>query len=159
MPLDHIQHLLILSEDIEETASWFEDKLGLARGPVPDFKIPVIWVYVGDVPAIHIAQIPKDEETRNFQQNYLGGRNTDATFGSGVIDHIAFGATDLADMVDRLDSEGANYIKRQANAGDLFQLFIEGPNGIRVELNFDAAEAEKSGIKPDLDAGQAVSGG
>ena len=59
----------------------------------------------------------------------------------------------------RLDRGGAKYIKRQANAGDLFQLFIEGPNGIRVELNFDAAEAEAAGIEPDMDAAAAVATG
>ena len=156
MSVDHIQHILIHTDDVEETASWFEENLGLMRGAVPDFKVPVVWLYVGDVPAIHIAPFPEEGETQRFQDRYLGGRKTEVDWGSGVIDHVAFGCTGLAGMIDRLDTHKAKYLKRQANAGDLFQLFIDGPNGMRIELNFAAAEAEAAGIKPDMTAAQAV---
>jgi len=157
MALDHMQHILIHTDDVEGTAKWFEDNLGLRRGSHPDFRVPLVWLYVGDVHAIHIAPFPDDkDQTERFQNNYLGGRRTDVTHGSGVIDHVAFHGTGLKDMIARLDKHGANYLKRQANAGDLFQLFIDAPNGMRVELNFDAAEAEADGIKPDMTAQEAV---
>ena len=69
---------------------------------------------------------------------------------------MAFHCTGLVDMVARLDGEKANYLKRQANDGDLFQLFIDAPNGMRIELNFDAAEAKAASMKPDLTAAEAV---
>lgn len=156
MPVDHIQHILIHTDDVEGTARWFEDNLGLKRGAHPDFKVPLVWVYVGDVPALHIAPFPEEGETRRFQDNYLGGRRTEVTYGSGVIDHVAFHCHGLAEMVDRLDRHGAHYLKRQANPDDLFQLFVDAPNGMRVELNFPAAEARDSGIRPDMTAEQAV---
>lgn len=156
MPVDHIQHILIHTDDIEATASWFENNLGLRRGTAPDFKVPVIWLYVGDVHAIHIAPFPEEGETQRFQDRYLGGRKTEVTWGSGVIDHVAFGCTGLAELIERLNSHGAKYLKRQAGDGALFQLFIDGPNGIRVELNFAAEEAEAAGIEPDMTAAEAV---
>jgi catechol 2,3-dioxygenase-like lactoylglutathione lyase family enzyme len=156
MPVDHIQHILIHSDDIEATAKWFEDNIGLRRGNHPDFKVPLVWLYVGDVHAIHIAPFPEEGETQRFQDRYLGGRKSEARCGSGVIDHVAFGCTGLVDMIDRLDGHKATYLKRQAGDGALFQLFIDGPNGIRVELNFPAAEAIDAGIKPDMTAAEAV---
>jgi hypothetical protein len=156
MPVDHIQHILIHSDDPDATAAWFADNIGLRRGGNPDFHVPVIWMYAGDVHAIHIAPFPEAGETQRFQERYLGGRKSDARWGSGVIDHVAFGCTGLAGMIERLDGHQAKYLKRQAGAGALFQLFVDGPNGIRVELNFPAAEAVAAGIRPDMTAAEAV---
>lgn len=156
MPVDHIQHVLIHSDDPDGTARWFADNIGLRRGDNPDFKVPVIWMYAGDVHAIHIAPFPDEGETQRFQERYLGGRKSEERWGSGVIDHVAFGCTGLVDMLDRLDRHEAHYLRRQAGDGALFQLFVDGPNGIRVELNFAAAEAETAGIEPDMTAAAAV---
>ena len=156
MAVDHIQHILIHTDDVEGTARWFEDNLGLVRGGNPDFKVPLVWLYVGEVPAIHIAPFPEEGETRRFQDNYLGGRRTQVRYGSGVIDHVAFHCHDLAGTIARLDRKGARYLKRQANEGDLFQLFVDAPNGMRIELNFPAAEAAAAGIAPDMTAAEAV---
>jgi hypothetical protein len=40
--------------------------------------------------------------------------------------------------------------ERRANGQALYQLFMYDPNGIKVELNFDAAEAQ--GIEPEITA-------
>ncbi len=118
--------------------------------------MPLVWLYVGDVHAIHIAPFPEGE-TQRFQDKYLGGRRTDATYGSGVIPIICGFSLYRAARDDFAPGFGrANYLKRQANDGDLFQLFIDAPNGIRIELNFAAAEADAAGVKPDLSAAEAV---
>ena len=59
-------------------------------------------------------------------------------------------------MIARLDKHGANSLRRQANAGDLLSPFIDAPNGMRVELNFDDAEAKADGIRLDMTAQDAV---
>ncbi|MBT3399326.1 MAG: hypothetical protein HOL07_03230 [Rhodospirillaceae bacterium] len=159
MPLDAIQHFLVHTDDVEVLADWFEQNLGLTRGDTPDFKVPVVWLFIGDHDVIHIAEFPDAGKEKRFQEKYLGGRKTDVTHGSGVIDHVAFRCTGLAGMIARLDGEHASYLKRQANVGDLFQLFIDAPNGLRIELNFSSAEAEASGIEPDMTAAEAVAVG
>ena len=55
-------------------------------------------------------------------------------------------------MIARPDKHDANSLKRQANAGDLFQPFIDAPKGMRVELNFDDAEAKADGISLGMTA-------
>ena len=59
-------------------------------------------------------------------------------------------------MIARPDKHDANSLKLQANAGDLFQPFIDAPNGMRVELNFDDAEAKADGISLGMTAQDAV---
>ena len=156
MPLSHIEHLLLLVDDVDTTADWFVDNIGLERGHTPDFKVPVTWLYIGERDVLHIAHMPNEGKEKRFQDNYLGGRLSDATTGTGIIDHVAFRCTGLPEMIARLESKGAEFLQRQANDGDLYQLFVTGPDGMRVELNFDAAEAEAHGIKPDMTAAEAV---
>jgi hypothetical protein len=48
----------------------------------------------------------------------------------------------------RLRSGGVEFNERRANGQALYQLFLFDPNGIKVEINFDAAEAE--GMEPEI---------
>ena len=38
MPLSHLEHFLVQTEDIERTRDWYCDVLGMVSGPVPEFK-------------------------------------------------------------------------------------------------------------------------
>ncbi len=145
MPLSFLQHFLVQSEDIEKTKDWYVDVLGMRVGPVPDFKIPVYWLYVGDQDVLHIAQGGKNVPAARLA--YAGQESTD-TYGSGVIDHVAFRATGLLDMIARFQKLGVAFKERQVDAQGLYQLFLHDPNGVKIELNFDAAEAK--GRKPEL---------
>jgi hypothetical protein len=64
------------------------------------------------------------------------------------VDHIAFRATGLRRMLEHLRAEGIAFSTRRANGQALYQMFLYDPNGIKIELNFAAAEAE--GIAPEL---------
>ena len=50
------------------------------------------------------------------------------------------------EMLEHLRKEKVAFTQRRANGQALFQLFLYDPNGIKVELNYAAAEAE--GIAP-----------
>lgn len=145
MPLSILQHFLIQCEDIERTKNWYVDVLGLKAGFTPDFKFPVCWLYIGDHDVLHITQGGKDVSQNRLK--YLG-QQSDATRGSGVIDHIAFGATGLLDMIAHLERKGIEFKERQVARDGLYQLFLFDPNGIKIELNF--ANAEAKGRVPQL---------
>jgi hypothetical protein len=83
------------------------------------------------------------------RMRYLGQQSTDTT-GSGVIDHVAFRASGLADMIAHLDGLAVTYSKRRVDDQASFQLFLDGPDGVKIELNFDSAETE--GIEADVQA-------
>lgn len=151
MPLSHIEHFLVASDDIDATRDWYARVLGMTSGPHPDFGFPVHWMYVNGVDVVHIG--PSAKMAGDIQKQYLG-RTSQASNGTGAIDHIAFRATGLRDMIEHLRREGIDFRQRRANGQALFQLFFYDPNGIKIELNFDAAEAE--GIEPELMASDLI---
>tara|TARA_B100000530_G_scaffold319512_1_gene252101 strand:- start:106 stop:564 length:459 start_codon:yes stop_codon:yes gene_type:complete len=139
MPLTHLEHFLIQTEDLDGTCNWYVDVLGMEEGPHPDFKMPVRWLYLGDEPVLHLT-IGGENVSEN-RKKYLGQQST-ATKGSGVVDHVAFRATGLKKMLTHLDSKGVDYTKRQVDDQGLFQVFLMDPNDVKVELNFAAKEAQ-----------------
>jgi len=138
MPLSHIDHFLIQSVDLDATRDWYVDNLGMTEGWHPDFKFPVIWLYLGDAPVLHLCDGGARASANRLE--FLG-QQSQATEGSGVIDHVAFRATGLKETMAHLDAQGVDYKSRQVSNEGLFQLFMFDPNGVKVELNFDQAEA------------------
>ena len=66
---------------------------------------------------------------------------------SGVVHHVAFMSRDFAGMRKRLQSKGMEFDSRQVPGGDLWQIFVNDPNGVMIELNYEAAR-EQSGSAP-----------
>ena len=145
MQLTKLDHFLIQCEDIEATATWYESVLGLTRGVTPDFKFPVIWMYLGEQDVVHITQGGVNISAN--RKAYIGQRSQD-TYGTGTIDHIAFRATGVIDMIAHLEALGIEFKQRQVSDQGLYQLFMLDPNGVQIELNYDNDEA--AGLKPEL---------
>lgn len=139
MPLAFMEHFLLQAEDIEATKDWYVNVLGLQVGPHPDFKFPVYWLYLGDRDVLHLTQ--GGAKVTENRMKYLG-QESQAVRGSGVIDHVAFRATGLKEMIAHLDKLGVGYKERQVNDQGLYQLFVFDPNGVKVELNFSASEVK-----------------
>ena len=154
MALSHIEHFLVAADDIDATRDWYARVLGMTPGPHPDFGFPVHWMYVGEVDIVHIGPSAKGANAR--QKEYLGRTSENAGVGTGAIDHIAFRATGLPAMLEHLRSQGVHFTQRRANGQALVQVFFTDPNGIKIELNYDAAEAE--GIAPELMASELIAG-
>ena len=152
MPITHIEHFLIASDDIDATRDWYARVLGMRSGPHPDFGFPVHWMYLGDVDVVHIG--PSAKKAGEIQKKYLGRTSQDSGTGTGAIDHIAFRATGLRKMLEHLRAEKVPFTQRRANGQALFQLFFYDPNGVKIELNYDASEAE--GVSPDLMASDLI---
>ena len=152
MRLTHIEHFLVAADDIDATRDWYARILGMQPGPHPDFGFPVHWMYVGGVDIVHIG--PSAKSAGDIQKQYLGRTSQNAGSGTGAIDHIAFRASGLRDMLQHLRQERVSFTQRRANGQALFQLFLHDPNGIKIELNYSADEAE--GIEPELMASDLI---
>jgi catechol 2,3-dioxygenase-like lactoylglutathione lyase family enzyme len=138
MPVSHLEHALIQTADMEGTKNWYVDVLGMKVGPHPDFKVPVYWLYIGDHDVLHIAQGGKDVPEARLK--YAGQQSTD-TYGSGVVDHLAFRCSGLDEMIANFKQRGVAFKERQVDNQGLYQLFLIDPNGVKIELNFLASEA------------------
>jgi catechol 2,3-dioxygenase-like lactoylglutathione lyase family enzyme len=140
MPLSHIEHFLIAAEDIDLTGEWYCRVLGMTEGPHPDFGFPVKWLYLDGRDIVHVG--PSASQAGENQKKYLGRTSQDTGAGTGALDHIAFRATGLAQMMAHLRSQNISFSERRANGQALYQLFLYDPNGIKIELNYEAAEAK-----------------
>ncbi len=152
MPLAHIEHYLIAADDMEVTKTWYCDVLGMQEGWHPEFNFPVYWLYLDGKDVVHISQSAKN--ATDNQKTYLGRTSQNTGAGTGAIDHIAFRANGLAETMAHLRQLNIDFKERRANGQALYQLFMFDPNGIKVELNFDAVES--AGIEPEVNAASFV---
>ena len=131
MPVTEMNHFTVLTDELERTRAFYIGLLGLREGPRPPLGFPGAWLYAGERPILHvIAGRALPEERR------------------GVLDHMAFSASGLAELVGRLEAAGIAYeLKRQAESR-VWQLFLSDPNGARVELDFDATETGPESAGP-----------
>lgn len=121
-----MNHFTITAEDRDKTLDFYCGLLGLVEGHRPDLGFPGAWLYPpgGQQAVLHIYWDRPMPATR-----------------TGVIDHMAFTSSDLRAVKARIDARRLPYrLQQQAGAGT-WQLFLDDPNGAKVELDFDAGEA------------------
>ena len=136
VPLTSLDHYLIFAEDLEATKDFYVNILGMQVGERPPFPFPGYWVYLGDAACVHLAHAGANQA----QKDYLGDESRDASHGTGPIDHIAFAATGLEEMLARFESLGIGARRRTVPEQGQHQVFITDPNGITIELNYPDAE-------------------
>jgi catechol 2,3-dioxygenase-like lactoylglutathione lyase family enzyme len=125
MPVVAMNHFTLLTKDVAATETFYRDLLGLKPGYRPPISRPGVWLYAGDQPVLHVIDPERMPATP-----------------AGVIDHMAFTATGLADIIARLRRRGIAYELRQQGETGAWQLFFYDPNGAKVELDFAEHEPE-----------------
>jgi catechol 2,3-dioxygenase-like lactoylglutathione lyase family enzyme len=138
MALKTFEHVLILADDLEKTKNFYVDLLGLEAGYRPDFPFQGYWLYLKDnkkAACIHLAMRKQGDG-----QDYYIGKKDDVKSGSGAIDHVAFNADDIEGMKRSLDTKKIEYTHRKIPDFPLEQLFIDDPDGVKVELNYAVVE-------------------
>ena len=123
MTVSGMNHFNILTDDVDATVRFYCDVLGLRNGPRPDFDFPGAWLYCNDAPILHVS----------------GGRQR-SDLRPGVIDHMAFSGRGLKATLQRLEAAGYHPVCRKQTTTGIWQVFVNDPNGARVELDFDPAE-------------------
>jgi catechol 2,3-dioxygenase-like lactoylglutathione lyase family enzyme len=138
MPITHMQHFMVLAKDLEKTRAFYCDVLGLRTGPRPPFRFNGLWIYAGDVACIHVAERSSYDETSRTDANPADP----VDHGSGSVDHIAFSATDVEELVASFERHGVKYRVTKVPGKDLRQLFVFDPDGIQIEINIRSQPVE-----------------
>jgi catechol 2,3-dioxygenase-like lactoylglutathione lyase family enzyme len=123
MAVTGMNHFTIVTDVLEETVAFYEDLLGLTTGYRPPMSFPGAWMYCDDEAVLHIIDkgiLPEEK--------------------AGILDHMAFSASDLSGTLARMKSRGLAYDLRRQQETGVWQLFFHDPNGARVELDFEAGE-------------------
>ncbi len=136
MSITRMEHFLVLTDDIEITRDFYCKALGVSVGPRPPLNFRGYWLYVEDVPCIHIADW--ETYTANAQQHGIPVSTRSA--GTGSVDHIAFNGEHFDEIAARLQRNGIRSALNVVPENGLRQLFLEDPNGLRIEINIPAGK-------------------
>lgn len=147
MPVGKLDHYSIRTLDIEASRRFYTEVMEFQTGFRPPFNFPGLWFY-NSAPypescgVVHIIGI--DPNDPQGLKDYLGERDLETLKGTGTVDHMAFNATGLDDMLARLKRHGIAYRERSVPLLELHQVFFEDPSGVTIELNFPGAEAQNA---------------
>jgi catechol 2,3-dioxygenase-like lactoylglutathione lyase family enzyme len=123
MPSPRLQHVLVLTDDLEATRAFYCDILGLEAGERPQLPFPGYWLYAEGVACLHIAE-------RGPYDTHAASVGLPAK--ASPVEHVAFEAHGHEELVERLGAAGVEVTANHSAAG--IQLFFEDPNGARIEL-------------------------
>jgi catechol 2,3-dioxygenase-like lactoylglutathione lyase family enzyme len=142
MSVGLLDHFNIRTKKLGETVRFYEEVLELKQGDRPNFRFPGAWMYSEGQPVVHLVDISQTNEQQKPD--------------SGVVHHIAFVSTGFAAMKQRLGSKRMQFDARQVPGGELWQIFVNDPNGVMIELNYEAAkeQAEKAPLENAGDVGR-----
>jgi catechol 2,3-dioxygenase-like lactoylglutathione lyase family enzyme len=132
MPLTELNHYFVRANDVEKTRDFYCRILELEEMPRPDFPFPGYWLGRDGKIWVHMGQ----HGVPNAELYYRGTPKDAATANSGVVDHIAFVATDPDTFRTRFDEMKCDYWSRSLPQFELFQMFVRDPDGLTIELNF-----------------------
>ena len=159
MPLTELNHYFVRANDMEQSRRFYCEVLGLQQMPRPNFAFPGYWLGVGGKVQVHMG--PHDIPDAGV--HYMGTTALSATDNAGVVDHIAFSATEPEAFVARLKQMRVTARKRYRPEIRLFQVFLQDPDGLTIEVNFHGveldAELAADSERPASGAGNAKASG
>ncbi len=124
MFVQQIDHYTVLTSDLAASVDFYEQVLGLRRGPRPPFGFDGAWIYgPSGAPLIHLVTRSGD------------GRPS----GSGCIDHIALRCQDRPAFEAHLRQRALPYRHSTVPGTGEQQVFLLDPvNQVRIECVFAA---------------------
>jgi catechol 2,3-dioxygenase-like lactoylglutathione lyase family enzyme len=131
--VSELEHVLVLSKDIEAAREFYESALGLRTGDRPPLQFDGYWLYAGDAPCLHVADRAAYRAHAATLGLSVGERAGDP--GAAPVDHIAFSASDYEAVTARLAAAGIEPVRNDVPGGGPRQLFFSDPEGLRVEIN------------------------
>lgn len=116
MRLDHIN---IVTPDLEGTTAYLCDVVGFTVGPRPKFKFNGTWLYgdEGGPALIHITE----------------GDSRDGP--TGPLDHVAFVLDDKEGLIKRLEERNIPYHSQVVPGRSIDQIFFVTPFGLKIEID------------------------
>ena len=147
MAIERLGHYSIRTFDLEASRRFYIEVLGFREGYRPPFPFPGVWLYLSsdekEYGTVHIIGVDPDDPKGLI--DYLGDKSADELKGTGTVDHIAFVASGLSEIRQKLRARAIDYRERTVPLLGLHQLFLTDPSGVTIELNYPAAEAQAAG--------------
>jgi catechol 2,3-dioxygenase-like lactoylglutathione lyase family enzyme len=133
MGVSRLEHVNIRCANTRATRDFYVELIGLTEGPRPDFPFRGHWLYLGGVPVVHLMEAADRAASWAREDAAADDRP-----GSGRLDHVAFRGEDFEAMRDKFKAAGVAFREKVVPGDSLRQLFVPDPEGVLVELNFEA---------------------
>jgi len=117
-----INHVLVRASNLETMNRFLADAIGLEMGKRPPFPFAGSWFYSDGKPIVHVIHDLSAE-------NAAGNAN-------GAVDHVAFEGADYDTLLAALARYDINYAERNIPQSGEHQVFVSGPDGLKVEILF-----------------------
>ncbi|VTU28411.1 hypothetical protein H4CHR_02198 [Variovorax sp. PBS-H4] len=117
-------------EELPPLLAFYTRTLGLKEGYRPALRHPGHWLYAGGHAILHLNALLQTSHAQSV----------------GPVDHIALKATGLASTREALRAADVAFRETPLTGTSLYQVFLQDPLGLTVELNFDlTAETSEAG--------------
>jgi catechol 2,3-dioxygenase-like lactoylglutathione lyase family enzyme len=130
MALRRLDHVLVLTDDLDATRAFYCDVLGLEVGERPELPFPGYWLSLDGTPCLHVAE-------RSAYEAHAAALGL--AVGAVPVDHVAFVADDDGALAARLAAVDLRVTENVPGPGKR-QLFVDDPNGVRVEVNLPGGD-------------------
>jgi catechol 2,3-dioxygenase-like lactoylglutathione lyase family enzyme len=144
MNVEKLDHYSVCTVDLERAILFYEHALGFRPGPRPLSSSPGAWLYTpapaGEAqghPIVHLICV--DASAAPALPAHPGDHPLPRA-KTGVLDHIAFSASGVAEMRARLTRHGIAFRERKVPNQELYQVFMHDPDGVMIELNYSQPE-------------------
>lgn len=118
MSVHSVDHVNIVTEQLEATRAFFSEVLGLEPGPRPPFTVTGYWLYAGQRALVHI-QVAKGPVRPSSE---------------GALNHFALVAADFDGILERVRARGGDPTVVTVPGTPVRQAFFQDPNGVRIEI-------------------------
>lgn len=132
MKVNALDHVNIITADLDDTARFYAELFDLERRDAPPPLTPqnAQWMY--DDAGRAIFHINSEDCPRTYEREVMPGP-------TGSIHHVALNCSGYDEMLARLDARGMDRQLNLVEAIGLRQIFTMDPNGVLLELNFFGA--------------------
>jgi catechol 2,3-dioxygenase-like lactoylglutathione lyase family enzyme len=120
-----IDHVFVLTDDLEASRRFYCDLLGLEQCERPSFPFAGYWLGSDGRVFVHLGD-------RSEFRGALAALGLEE--GTGPVDHVAIRVEALDELAARLAAAGVEAVANEV-PGVSRQLFVTDPNGVRIEVN------------------------
>ncbi|GGC09500.1 hypothetical protein GCM10011494_30190 [Novosphingobium endophyticum] len=130
MQVSGIDHVNILTDELEKTAAFYENLLGLTRSENPAVKMSISGYWMRDTAGNAIIHLVDRLSAPDRYSDYRPGEPTHA------VHHVALRCAGFEETVAKLNEMACEYRVSGVERLGLRQIFVADPNAVNLELNF-----------------------
>lgn len=130
MQVSGIDHVNILTDNLDRTVQFYERLMGLTRTENPALGMGRKGAWMRDSHGNAIVHLVWKDPGTDRYEGYDPGGSTNA------VHHVAFKCSDFDAAIGKLEEMGLEYRVNNLRHLGLRQIFVADPNAVNLELNF-----------------------